>query len=65
MAVDDRVRRMFKIEKNSLYTRNGGVSDPEGINDIYLYLAGKFNIPVRQVKDIINPGGYFGGGPDD
>lgn len=61
MVSETRIRNLFKREKNILYSRNGGVSDPDGINDIFLYLAQKFQIPVRQVKDIVNPGGYFGG----
>lgn len=60
MALEDRVRNVFMAEKRSMYARLGGGSQPEGINDVYLYVAKKFKIPVRQVKDIVNPGGYFG-----
>lgn len=65
MGLEDRVRNCFKQEKRRFYIQTGGRSDPEGFNAVWLALARKFGIPVRQVKDIVNPGGYFGGGPDE
>lgn len=61
MPTEDRIKRLFKAEKNHLYATNGGQPDAEGINDIILFLAGRFKIPAKGVKDIINPNGYFGG----
>jgi hypothetical protein len=33
----------------------------DAFNSVWLEVARKFQIPVRQVKDIVNPGGHFGG----
>lgn len=54
MGLEDRVRNTFKIEKRRMYAWAGGGSQPDGINDVFLYIAAKFKIPVRRVKDIIN-----------
>lgn len=54
MGLEDRVRNVFKKEKNFMYAHQGGGSQPEGINDVYMYVARKFQIPVRRVKDIVN-----------
>lgn len=61
MGLEDRVKKVFDMEKRLMYISKGGGSQPEGINDVYLYVARKFKIPVRQVKDIVNPGGYVDG----
>jgi hypothetical protein len=61
MGLEDRVRNCFKAEKRIMYARLGGGSQPEGIQDVYMYLARKFKIPVRLVKEIVSPKPYFGG----
>jgi hypothetical protein len=61
MGLEDRVRNVFKAEKRIMYARLGGGSQPEGINDVAMYVARKFKIPVRQVKEIVSPKPYFGG----
>jgi len=61
MGLEDRVRNSFKKEKNLFYAVNAGQPDPEGFNEVWLTLARRFKIPVRKVKDIVNPNGYFGG----
>jgi hypothetical protein len=58
-GLEKRVKNFFKIEKDWLYTVNGGMSDPDGMNDVWLTLAAKFKMPVRQVKDIVYPQGWM------
>lgn len=59
MGIENRVKNCFKVEKNSLYVYNGGRSDPEGMNDVWLYLARTFKMRVREVKDIVYPNGWL------
>lgn len=59
MGLENRVKNCFKIEKNAMYAQMGGGSQPDGMNDVWLYLACKFKMPVRQIKDIVYPEGWF------
>lgn len=61
MGLEDRVRNLYKREKRTMYARLGGGSQPEGMNDVAMYVASVFKIPVRKVKEIVTPKPYFGG----
>jgi hypothetical protein len=61
MGLEDRVKRYFKREKESFYRAWGNMPAGDAFNSVWLEVARKFQIPVRQVKDIVNPGGHFGG----
>jgi len=61
MGLEDRVQNLFKKEKRIMYARTGSTSNPEGINDVAMYVASVFKIPVRRVKEIVSDKPYFGG----
>lgn len=61
MGLEDRVRNTFKMEKRRMYAWAGGGNQPDGINDVVLYVARKFKIPCKRVWEIVNPDRrYFG-----
>lgn len=59
MSLEDRVKNCFKIEKAHMYRWNNGEPTAEGMNDVWLHLASKFKMRVREVKDIVYPNGWM------
>lgn len=58
MISESRVRNYFKMCKNEFYARHGGTPAGENFNEVWLTVAKRFEIPVRQVKDIVYPNGW-------
>lgn len=58
MGLENRVKEVFKKEKESFYRAWGNQPAGDAFNAVWLEVAAKFKIPVRQVKDIVNPGGW-------
>lgn len=64
MGLEDRVRNVHKREKHLFYTYKYTKDENADFNDVWLYIARLFKIPVKQVKAIVYPNNkpHFGGG---